>query len=239
MNRPVPISVFSDQHRTKSTTRSRTSCGTHTLVRAPQDFFLRRCARPSIRPAPRPWSESFFPEIRFVVVRLGGPAGSCPERPPHRSQRILFANGRTPLAAAHIPRTDRKPALYPASAALGWQPSLPQCSAFALSACALSVILTEERSLHFQLRQDSLRGDSFVAMVQAPDLENDCSRPRPGRLNGQLKSTTSTQTQFLVGTAFGDEASLVRSESSATHKEHRCGVAPTAPSSKSPAIRHE
>src|SRR5215472_4251180 len=53
-SRPVPISVFSDQHRTKSTTRSRTSCGTHTLVRAPQDFFLRRCARPSIRPAPRP-----------------------------------------------------------------------------------------------------------------------------------------------------------------------------------------
>src|SRR5215469_4030327 len=154
MNRPVPISVFSDQHRTKSTTRSRTSCGTHTLVRAPQDFFLRRCARPSIRPAPRPWSESFFPEIRFVFVRLGGPAGSCPERPPHRSQRILFANGRTPLAAAHIPRTDRKPALYPASAALGWQPSLPQCSAFALFACALSVILTEERSLQFQLRQD-------------------------------------------------------------------------------------
>src|SRR6516162_200607 len=155
MNRPVPISVFSDQHRTKSTTRSRTSCGTHTLVRAPQDFFLRPCARPSIRPAPRPWSESFFPEIRFVVVRLGGPAGSCLERPPHRSRRTLFANGRTPLAAAHVPRTDRKPALYPASAALGWQPSLPQCSAFALFACALSVILTEERSLQFQLRQDN------------------------------------------------------------------------------------
>src|SRR5215472_9771669 len=90
MNRPVPISVFSDQHRTKSTTRSRTSCGTHTLVRAPQDFFLRRCARPSIRPAPRPWSESFFPKIRFVVVRLGGPAGSCPERPPHRLKEFFL-----------------------------------------------------------------------------------------------------------------------------------------------------
>src|SRR5215470_7404323 len=171
MNRPVPISVFSDQHRTKSTTRSRTSCGTHTLVRAPQDFFLRRCARPSIRPAPRPWSESFFPKIRFVVVRLGGPAGSCPERPPHRSQRILFANGRTPLAAAHIPRTDRKPALYPASAALGWQPSLPQCSAFALSACALSVILTEERSLHFQLRQDSL---GYGPETRPDQIEKSC-----------------------------------------------------------------
>src|SRR3974390_2741511 len=157
MNRPVPISVFSDQHRTKSTTRSRTSCGTHTLVRAPQDFFLRRCARPSIPPAPRPSSESFFPEMRFVGVRVGGRAGSWLERPPHRSRRTLFANGRTPLAAAHVPRTDRKPALYPASAALGWQPSLPQCSAFALCACALSVILTEERSVHFQLRQDRTR----------------------------------------------------------------------------------
>src|SRR5215469_3833816 len=176
MNRPVPISVFSDQHRTKSTTRSRTSCGTHTLVRAPQDFFLRRCARPSIRPAPRPWSESFFPEIRFVVVRLGGPAGYCPERPPHRSQRILFANGRTPLAAAHIPRTDRKPALYPASAALGWQPSLPQCSAFALFACALSVILTEERSLHFQLRQDKGMSTTNKSAVR---VKIPCTVPPP------------------------------------------------------------
>src|ERR1035437_7926004 len=39
MNRPVPISAFSNQHRTRSNTRSRTSCGTHALVKAPQDFF--------------------------------------------------------------------------------------------------------------------------------------------------------------------------------------------------------
>src|SRR2546429_9882446 len=78
MNRPVPISVFSDQRRTKSTTRSRTSCDTHTLVRAPQDFFLRRCARPSVRPTPRPWSGFSFPETRSVAVRLGGLVGSCP-----------------------------------------------------------------------------------------------------------------------------------------------------------------
>lgn len=39
---------------------------------------------------------------------------------------------------------------------LGWQPSLPQCSAFALFACVPSAILTEERSLHFQLRHDRL-----------------------------------------------------------------------------------
>src|SRR5437879_4856726 len=154
MNRPALISVFSDQRRTKSTTRSRTSCGTHTLVRAPQDFFLRPCAQPSIRPAPHPSSGSSFPGTRSVVVRLGGPDGSWTGRQPPRSRRTLFANGRTPLAAAPVPHTDRKPALYPANAVLGCQPSLRQCSASALFACVLSVILTEERSLQFQLRQD-------------------------------------------------------------------------------------
>src|SRR6266852_397064 len=157
MNRPALISVFSDQRRTKSTTRSRTSCGTHTLVRAPQDFFLRPCAQPSIRPAPHPSSGSSFPGTRSVVVRLGGPDGSWTGRQPPRSRRTLFANGRTPLAAAPVPHTDRKPALYPANAVLGCQPSLRQCSASALFACVLSVILTEERSLQFQLRQDTLR----------------------------------------------------------------------------------
>src|SRR5438552_13983241 len=154
MNRPGPISVFSDQRRTKSTTRSRTSCGTHTLVRAPQNFFLRRCARPSIRPAPRLWSGSSFPETRSVVVQLGEPVGSGTGRQQHRSRRIPFANGRTPLAATPVHHTDQKPALYPTSAASGWQPSLLRCSAFALFSCVLSIILTEERPLQFQLRQD-------------------------------------------------------------------------------------
>src|SRR5712691_6496221 len=158
MNRPALISVFSDQRRTKSTTRSRTSCGTHTLIRAPQDFFLKRCARPSVRPAPRPWSGSSFPETRSVVVPLGGPDGSCPGRQPLRSRRTLFASGRIPLAVVPVHHTDRKPALYPTSAASGWQPSLLRCSAFALFSCVLSLILTEERLLQFQLRQD--RGNS-------------------------------------------------------------------------------
>src|SRR5216684_5528791 len=109
MNRPALISVFSDQRQTKSTTRSRTSCGTHTLIRAPQDFFLKRCARPSVRPAPRPWSGSSFPETRSVVVPLGGLVGSCPGRRPPHSRRTLFASGRTPLAAAPAPHTDLKP----------------------------------------------------------------------------------------------------------------------------------
>jgi len=41
MNRPALISVSSDQRRTKSTTWSRTSCGTHTWVRAPPRLFLK------------------------------------------------------------------------------------------------------------------------------------------------------------------------------------------------------
>jgi hypothetical protein len=39
MNRPAPISVFSDQRRTKSTIRSRVSCATQTPVRVLQLFF--------------------------------------------------------------------------------------------------------------------------------------------------------------------------------------------------------
>src|SRR3989454_647650 len=173
MNRPALISVFSDQRRTKSTTRSRTSCGTHTLVRAPQDFFLRPCAQPSIRPAPHPSSGSSIPGTRSVVVRLGGPDGSWTGRQPPRSRRTLFANGRTPLAAAPVPHTDRKPALYPAYAVLGCQPSLRQCSASALFACVLSVILTEERSLQFQLRQDRLAQYSLASGWKFPHAELD------------------------------------------------------------------
>src|ERR1700719_4140979 len=163
MNRPAPIAVFSDQHRTKSTTRSRTSCGTHTWVRAPQDFFLKRCARPSIRPTPRPWSGSSSPGTRSVAVQLAGPDGSGPGKQQRRFRRTLFANGRTPLAAGPVPHIDRKPAPYPTSAVVRWQPFLPRCSAFAVFSCALSVILTEERPLHFQLRQDTqnTRGRAF------------------------------------------------------------------------------
>src|SRR5271156_206107 len=185
MNRPVPISVFSDQHRTKSTTRSRTSCGTHALVRAPQDFFLRRCARPSVRPTPRPWSGSFFPEIRSVVVRLGGLAGFCPGRRPRHSRRTLFANGRIPLAATPIHHTDRIPALFPASAASGWLPSLLRCSAFALFSCVLSVILTEERPLQFQLGQDIWGSAGLVRAECRPSLCFHQETPSGCRLSGR------------------------------------------------------
>src|SRR6202007_1251987 len=153
MNRPTPISLFSAQRRTKSITWSRTSCGTHLLVRAPQDFFLRRCARPSARPTPRPWSESSFPETRFASARLCVLDGSWTGRLQRRSRRTLSANDRRPLAAVPTLHIGQTPALYRAGAVLGWLLSLPLCSAFFFFACGLSVILTDERSLQFQLRQ--------------------------------------------------------------------------------------
>src|ERR1035437_9271888 len=117
-------------------------------------LFLKRCARPSTRPTPRPWSGSSSPGTRFVVVRLDGPRGPCPGRRQRRSRRTLFASGRIPLAATPVAHTDRKRAPCPTSAVSGWQPSLLRCSAFAVFPCVLSVILTEERPLQFQLRQD-------------------------------------------------------------------------------------
>src|ERR1700739_1688004 len=179
MNRPAPISVFSDQHRTKSTTRSRTSCGTHTWVRAPQDFFLRRCVRPSTRPTLRPWSGSSFPETRSVVVRLDGPGGPGPETRQHRSRRTLFASGRTPLVVAPAPHTGPTPAPYPTSAVVGWRPSLPPCNASALFACVLSAILTEERLLQFQLRQD-IGGDAWTGIMRSSSSESVPRRLRAG-----------------------------------------------------------
>src|ERR1051326_314954 len=46
MNGPTPISAGSDQRRTKSMTRSRTSCSTQTPVRVRQDFFGAMCCWP-------------------------------------------------------------------------------------------------------------------------------------------------------------------------------------------------
>src|ERR1022692_4079112 len=72
MNRPAPISVFSDQRRTKSTIWSRVSCGTQTPVRVPQLFFLGPHVPPSVRPKPHPSCGSSSPDARFVPVRADG-----------------------------------------------------------------------------------------------------------------------------------------------------------------------
>src|SRR5713226_10482747 len=157
MNRPAPISVFSDQRRTKSTIWSRVSCGTQTPVRVPQLFFLGQHVPQSVRPKPHPSSGSSSPNKRFVPVQADGWSFLSAGKPPLRSRRTPSASGRTPSAGAPVRHTDPRSALLPPNAASEWRPFLPACSASVASSCVRSVILTDERFLHFQLRQDKER----------------------------------------------------------------------------------
>src|SRR5215472_1183879 len=127
MNRPTPISAFSDQRRTKSTTRSRTSCGTQLPVRVPQNFFLARRAQPSAQPGPHPWSASSSPSTRSVSASPPLGAGDAPETEKRRlrSRTVPSASGRTLLAAGLVPHTAPRLALCPQDAALGWLLFLP------------------------------------------------------------------------------------------------------------------
>src|SRR6266571_6876614 len=163
MNRPTPISVFSDQRRTKSTTWSRTSCGTQLPVRLPQVFFLARCAPPLTRPGLRPWSAPSSPRTQSVSASppLGGGDALEPERLPPRSRRTPFASGRTLLAAVPAPHTGPRRGPYLKGTASEWQLSLLRCNASVPSSYVRSAILTEERFLHFQLRQDTLRDSTL------------------------------------------------------------------------------
>src|ERR1039457_5508538 len=147
MNRPTPISLFSDQHRTKSTTWSRTSCGTQLPVRVPQVFFLARCAPPSTRPGPRPWSAPSSPRTQSVSASPppGGGDAPEPERQPLRSRRTPFASGKTLSASGSVLHTGLKLAPCPKDASSEWQPFLQQCSACVPSSYVRSIILTEER----------------------------------------------------------------------------------------------
>src|SRR5215469_1181785 len=154
MNRPAPISVFSDQRRTKSTIWSRASGGTQTPVRVPQLFFLGQHAQPSVQPEHCPWSGSSSPDKRSVPVRRSDWSPSAAERQPPRSRRTPSASDRTASAGVPTHHTVPRSALHPPNAASEWRPSLPVCSAFVVSSCVRSVILTDERFLHFQLRQD-------------------------------------------------------------------------------------
>src|SRR5271157_4131022 len=158
MNRPTPISVFSDQRRTKSITWSRASCGTQLPVKVPQDFFLARCAPPSTRPGPRPWSAPSSPRTQSVSASPppGGGDAPAPERQPRRSRRTPFASGRTPSAAGPLPHTSPRPEPCPKGAASKWLPSPLRCNAFVPFSYVRSAILTDERFLHFQLRQDTI-----------------------------------------------------------------------------------
>src|SRR5579871_1338758 len=155
MKRPALISVVSDQRRTKSTIWSRVSCGTHTPVRVPQDFFLGQCAPPSVRPEPHPCAGSSSPETRCGPAPLGDSGGSSVERPGPHSQTSLFASGRTSSDASHAFRTGPRSELSLTNAPSEWRPFALRCSSFDPFSRVSPFILTEGRLLHFQLRRDT------------------------------------------------------------------------------------
>jgi len=102
MNRPAPISVFSDQRRTKSTIWSRVSCGTQTPIRVPQSLFLKLRAPPSVRPEPRLSSGSSSPGTRFAPARRSDCLASSARRQMPRSRRTPSASGRRPWAETQL-----------------------------------------------------------------------------------------------------------------------------------------
>src|ERR1019366_7542522 len=63
--------------------------------------------------------------------------------------------GREPAAVGPVHRTASRSAPGPANVASEWLPSLRLSSVSSSFSCVLSVILTAERSLHFQLRQNT------------------------------------------------------------------------------------
>src|SRR5271157_5297808 len=175
MNRPTPISVFSDQRRTKSITWSRASCGTQLPVKVPQDFFLARYAPPSTRPGPRPWSAPSSPRTQSVSASPppGGGDAPEPERQPLRSRRTPSASGRTPSAAGPLPHTSPRPEPCPKGGASEWPPSPLPCNAFVPFSYVRSAILTDERFLHFQLRQDSGTSTRPDTTANIPAIRSD------------------------------------------------------------------
>src|SRR5262249_46296081 len=141
-------------------------CGTQTPFRVPQVLFLARCAPPSVPPGPRPCAGSSSPDTRCAPVRPDGRYGLWTERRRSRSRRTLFASGRTPSASAPARHTASRPLPVPANAVSERRPSLLRCSVSVVFSRVLSVILTAERSLHFQLRRDNLNWDRVLSVTK-------------------------------------------------------------------------
>ncbi len=123
---------------------------------SPRLFFSATCsAISSARTSSLVWI--FFSRYSMRSCSADGWAGPSAGRRPPRSRRTPSASDRRPSAAAPVHRTGPRSATSPANAASEWRLSLLPCSASVASSCVLSVILTAERFLHFQLRQDTSR----------------------------------------------------------------------------------
>src|SRR5664279_4022007 len=129
---------------------------------------LRQVARPSTRPGPRPWSAPSFPRTQSVSASPppGGGDAPEPERQPLRSRRTPSASGRTPSVAGPLPHTSPRPEPCPKGDTSKWPPSPLLCNAFVPFSYVRSAILTDERFLHFQLRQDTLRARCTTVVAE-------------------------------------------------------------------------
>src|SRR5262249_49166795 len=118
-------------------------------------LFLGQRAPTSVQPEPHLFAGSSSPDTRCVPVQPGDWAGSSAAKQRPRFRRSLFASGRTSSDAAHALRIGPKSELSRGNGASKWRPFLLRCSSCVAFSRGLSVILTEERSLHFQLRQNT------------------------------------------------------------------------------------
>ena len=123
----------------------------------PKTFFKARCAQPSVQPGPRPWFCTFFSKnsIRFCFPstwRWGTFLGLEGSRSVLEELLLPAVEHSRPQARFLTQIRDWH---FVQNAASEWLLFLPACSAFVASSCVRSVILTDERFLHFQLRQDN------------------------------------------------------------------------------------
>src|SRR5882762_3196772 len=166
------------------------------LVKAPQDFFLARCARPSVRPGLRPWSALSSPRTRSVSASPRPDEWVVPSlgRQRLRFQRTPSASDTRRWVVVHFPHTDRKPGPCLKDGVAEWPPFLQRCSACALFSYVRSVILTDERSLQFQLRQDTTADRCLVWQsrqnhgCEAQSVHPEELRKRQDQVQGKVRS---------------------------------------------------
>ena len=120
---------------------------------SPMSFFSATCsAISSARTSSFVWI--FFCRYAIRSWSAGRLVGRFCSKAAAGSRRIPSASGRRPSAGVPLHRTALRWVPSPANAASGWRPSLPARSA-SVASCVLSLSLSGERLLHFQLNRDT------------------------------------------------------------------------------------
>src|SRR5215510_9953605 len=145
-------------------------------------LFLGQRAPTSVQPEPHLFAGSSSPDTQCVPVQPGDWAGSSAAKQRPRFRRSPFSSGRTSSDAAYALRIGPKSELSPGNGASKWRPFLLRCSSCVAFSRGLSVLLTEERSLHFQLKRNKQTIALARVMAVYPEaagsiLEFDVNQP--------------------------------------------------------------